>query len=223
MQSIIELRRGAAAGRVVFLEDYDIDLARMIIPGCDIWLNTPRRPYEASGTSGMKAAVNGVLNLSVLDGWWAEAYDPAYGWAIDGGSDEEDAEQLYTLLEQQVVPRYHARDAWLESMKSSIAELAPRFSMQRTVIEYADRYYVPARARVGLLDGLGPGGLLAQALDQLLHVLQLLFEVLAVGLQPVGPLLPARVAAEAAPAMMMSSTHMRSPPFASSTIIVITW
>jgi len=144
MQSIIELSRGAAVGRVVFLEDYDIDLARMIIPGCDIWLNTPRRPYEASGTSGMKAAVNGVLNLSVLDGWWAEAYDPAYGWAIDGGSDEEDTEQLYTLLEQQVVPQFHTRDAWLELMKSSIAELAPRFSMQRTVIEYADRYYVPA-------------------------------------------------------------------------------
>jgi glycogen phosphorylase len=144
MQAIVELSRGAAAGRVVFLEDYDIDLARLIIPGCDIWLNTPRRPYEASGTSGMKAAVNGVLNLSVLDGWWAEAYDPAYGWAIEGGSDEDDAEQLYTLLEQQVVPRFESRDAWLEMMKSSIAELAPRFSMQRTVIEYADRYYVPA-------------------------------------------------------------------------------
>ena len=144
MQMIVELSRGAAAGRVVFLEDYDIDLARMIIPGCDVWLNTPRRPYEASGTSGMKAAVNGVLNLSVLDGWWAEAYDPAYGWAIDGGSDEDDTEQLYTLLEQQVVPRFQSRDAWLEMMKSSIAELAPRFSMQRTVIEYADRYYVPA-------------------------------------------------------------------------------
>jgi starch phosphorylase len=144
MQSIVELSRGAARGRVVFLEDYDIELASMIIPGCDIWLNTPRRPLEASGTSGMKAAVNGVLNLSVLDGWWAEAYDPAYGWAIDGASDEEDAEQLYGLLEQQVVPRFEARDDWLEMMKSSIAELAPRFSMQRTVIEYADRYYVPA-------------------------------------------------------------------------------
>ncbi|HET7129900.1 MAG TPA: alpha-glucan family phosphorylase, partial [Gaiellaceae bacterium] len=144
MQAIVELSRGAAEGRVVFLEGYDIDLARMIIPGCDIWLNTPRRPYEASGTSGMKAAVNGVLNLSVLDGWWAEAFDPAYGWAIEGGSDEEDAEQLYALLEQQVVPRFESRDAWLEMMKSSIAELAPRFSMQRTVIEYADRYYVPA-------------------------------------------------------------------------------
>ncbi len=144
MQSIVELSRGAARGRVVFLEDYDIDLARMIIPGCDIWLNTPRRPYEASGTSGMKAAVNGVLNLSVLDGWWAEAYDPSYGWAIEGRSDDEDAEQLYSLLEQQVVPRFGTRDAWCEMMKSSIAELAPRFSMQRTVIEYANRYYVPA-------------------------------------------------------------------------------
>ncbi|MGZ4289789.1 MAG: alpha-glucan family phosphorylase [Gaiellaceae bacterium] len=144
MQAIIELSRGAAAGRLVFLEDYDIELARMIIPGCDIWLNTPRRPYEASGTSGMKAAINGVLNVSVLDGWWAEAYDPAYGWAIEGASDESDTEQLYTLLEQQVVPRFEARDAWLEMMRSSIAGLAPRFSMQRTVIEYADRYYVPA-------------------------------------------------------------------------------
>jgi len=144
MQAIVELSHGAAAGRVVFLEDYDIELAQEIIPGCDVWLNTPRRPYEASGTSGMKAAVNGVLNLSVLDGWWAEAYDPSYGWAIDGASDEADAEQLYALLEQQVVPRFETRDAWLEMMKASIAALAPRFSMARTVIEYADRYYVPA-------------------------------------------------------------------------------
>jgi starch phosphorylase len=144
MQEIVELSRGAAQGRVVFLEDYDIDLARMIVPGCDIWLNTPRRPYEASGTSGMKAAVNGVLNFSVLDGWWAEAYDPGYGWAIDGVSDEADAEQLYSLLEQEVVPRFRDRRTWVEMMKSSIAELAPRFSMQRTVIDYAERYYVPA-------------------------------------------------------------------------------
>jgi glycogen phosphorylase len=144
MQEIVRLSRGAAKGRIVFLEDYDIDLARLIIPGCDIWLNTPRRPYEASGTSGMKAAVNGVLNLSVLDGWWAEAYDPSYGWAIEGSTDEDDVEQLYSLLENEVVPRFAARDAWLEMMKSSIAELAPRFSMQRTVIEYAERYYLPA-------------------------------------------------------------------------------
>jgi glycogen phosphorylase len=148
MQAIVELSRGAAEGRIVFLEDYDIDLARAIIPGCDIWLNTPRRPYEASGTSGMKAAVNGVLNLSVLDGWWAEAYDPAYGWAIDGSSDAADAEQLYDLLENEVVPRFQARDDWAGMMKSSIAELAPRFSMARTVIEYAERYYVPAARRL---------------------------------------------------------------------------
>jgi glycogen phosphorylase len=144
MQHIVELSRGEAKGRVVFLENYDIDLARMIIPGCDVWLNTPRRPYEASGTSGMKAAINGVINVSVLDGWWAEAYDPAYGWAIEGLSDEADIEQLYGLLERQVVPRFADRGAWVDTMKRSIAGLAPRFSMARTVIEYTERYYVPA-------------------------------------------------------------------------------
>src|SRR4051794_31436570 len=113
MQSIVELARGAADGRVVFLEDYDIDLARMIIPGCDIWLNTPRRPYEASGTSGVKAAVNGGLNPSGLDGWGAEGDGSAYGWAIARGPGEGDAGRLYTLLEQQVVPRFESRDAWL--------------------------------------------------------------------------------------------------------------
>jgi starch phosphorylase len=95
----------------------------------------------------MKAAVNGVLNFSVLDGWWAEAYDPAYGWAIDGVSDEADAEQLYRVLEQEVVPAYADRERWLEMMKQSISRLAPRFSMQRAVIEYTDRYYLPALRR----------------------------------------------------------------------------
>ena len=146
MQRIVELSRDRdVAGRVVFLEDYDIDLAREIIPGCDIWLNTPRRPHEASGTSGMKAAVNGVLNLSVLDGWWAEAYDPAFGWALDGVSDDADAKQLYRVLEEQVLPAYADRETWLELMKSSIALLAPRFSMQRAVMEYTERYYLPAK------------------------------------------------------------------------------
>jgi starch phosphorylase len=144
MQRIVELSRGEAARRVAFLPNYDIDLARMLIPGCDIWLNTPRRPYEASGTSGMKAAVNGVLNFSVLDGWWAEAYDPAYGWAIDGASDEADAAQLYRVLEQEVVAAHRDRSRWVEMMKQSIARLAPRFSMERAVIEYTDRYYLPA-------------------------------------------------------------------------------
>jgi len=149
MQRIVELSRDPAlAGRVVFLEDYDLDLARAIIPGCDIWLNTPRRPHEASGTSGMKAAVNGVPNLSVLDGWWAEAYSPEVGWALEGTTDEADAEQLYRVLEQDVVPRFAAREAWVQMMKSSIAELAPRFSMQRAVIEYVERYYLPASSNV---------------------------------------------------------------------------
>jgi starch phosphorylase len=149
MQRIVELsRHPAAAGRIVFLENYDLTLARAIIPGCDIWLNTPRRPHEASGTSGMKAAVNGVLNLSVLDGWWAEAYDPTVGWALDGSTDEADTEQLYRVLEEQVVPAFASRAAWVELMKSSIAQLAPRFSMQRAVIEYTERYYLPASAQV---------------------------------------------------------------------------
>jgi starch phosphorylase len=149
MQRIVELSRDpGVAGRIVFLENYDLALARAIIPGCDVWLNTPRRPYEASGTSGMKAAVNGVLNLSVLDGWWAEGYDAAVGWALDGASDDADAAQLYRVLEEQVVPTFASREDWTRMMKSSIAELAPRFSMQRAVIEYTERYYLPATARV---------------------------------------------------------------------------
>src|SRR5262249_19266811 len=113
MQRIVGLSRDdRGRRRVVFRENYDMSLARLIIPGCDVWLNTPRRPYEASGTSGMKAAVNGVLNLSVLDGWWAEAYHPALGWAIEGASDEADAEQLYGLLETEVVPAYAGRAPW---------------------------------------------------------------------------------------------------------------
>jgi glycogen phosphorylase len=96
----------------------------------------------------MKAAINGVLNLSVLDGWWAEGYSPGVGWAIDGDSDEADAEQLYRLLEEEVVPTWSDdRDRWLELMKSAIAELSPRFSMQRAVIEYVDGYYRPAHVR----------------------------------------------------------------------------
>jgi len=148
MQGIVELARDPRlAGRVVFLENYDIGLARTLVRGCDVWLNTPRRPLEASGTSGMKAAANGVLNLSVLDGWWAEAYAPELGWAIEGASDDADREQLYRLLEDEVVPVYtERRDQWVEMMKASIAQLAPRFSMHRAVIEYAERYYLPAHA-----------------------------------------------------------------------------
>src|SRR5687767_9385245 len=148
MQRIVRLARDPRlTGRVVFLENYDIGLARTLVRGCDVWLNTPTRPLEASGTSGMKAAANGVLNLSVLDGWWAEAYAPELGWAIEGVSDDADREQLYRLLEDEVVPAFtDRRDQWVEMMKESIARLAPHFSMHRAVIEYAERYYLPAHA-----------------------------------------------------------------------------
>ena len=146
LQHIVELARSPRAqAQVVFLEDYDIGLARTLIPGCDVWLNNPRPPLEASGTSGMKAAVNGVLNLSVLDGWWAEAHDPELGWSIEGISDAADAEQLYRLLEEDVVPCFFDdRPRWLAMMKTSIARLAPRFSIHRALIEYVERYYLPA-------------------------------------------------------------------------------
>ena len=148
MQEIIELgREPRAQGRVVFLENYDMGVARAMVRGCDVWLNTPRRPLEASGTSGMKAAINGVLNLSVLDGWWAEGYSPDVGWAIEGSSDEADREQLYRLLEEEVVPTFtDNRERWVEMMQESIAQLAPRFSMHRAVIEYVERYYLPAHS-----------------------------------------------------------------------------
>ena len=148
MQRIVELSRDPrVAGRVVFLENYDIALAQTIVPGCDVWLNTPRRPLEASGTSGMKAAANGVLNLSVLDGWWAEGYSPEVGWAIPGGTDEDDVAELYRLLEEEVVPTFTGdRGRWVEMMKASIERLAPRFSMHRVLEEYAERYYLPAHA-----------------------------------------------------------------------------
>ncbi|HZT52855.1 MAG TPA: alpha-glucan family phosphorylase [Gaiellaceae bacterium] len=153
-------REPAAAGRVVFLEDYEMTLARRLVQGVDLWLNTPRRPLEASGTSGMKAALNGVLNCSILDGWWAEAYSPAYGFAIGDGAvgtgdaeqDEADAEALYAVLEQQVLPAYYERDErglpqrWLALMRESIAALGPRFGSARMVAEYVERLYLPAHA-----------------------------------------------------------------------------
>jgi starch phosphorylase len=143
MQHIVELSR-AHPDRIKFLYDYDISLAQQIIPGVDVWLNNPIKPLEASGTSGMKAAVNGVLNLSVLDGWWPEGYSHDVGWAIEGVSDDTDRDELYRLLEEDVVPTWRDRDRWTSMMKHSIARLSPQFSMQRAVIEYAERYYIPA-------------------------------------------------------------------------------
>jgi starch phosphorylase len=152
-------REPAAAGRVVFLEDYEMTLARRLVQGVDVWLNTPRRPLEASGTSGMKAALNGVLNCSILDGWWAEAYSPDRGFAIEGlaedgateaEQDEADAEALYALLVEQVLPAYYERDEaglpqrWIALMRESIAELGPRFGTARMVSEYVERLYLPA-------------------------------------------------------------------------------
>jgi len=152
-------REPLAAGRVAFLEDYEMTLARRLVQGVDVWLNTPRRPYEASGTSGMKAALNGVLNLSILDGWWAEAYSPAVGFAISGGApegateaeqDEADADALFAVLENEVIPAFYERDGdglpprWLAHMRESIAELGPRFGTARMVSEYVERLYLPA-------------------------------------------------------------------------------
>jgi starch phosphorylase len=150
-------REPTAAGRVVFLEDYEMTLARRLVQGVDVWLNTPRRPFEASGTSGMKAALNGVLNCSILDGWWAEAYSPAVGFAIESSEgateaeqDETDAEALYTVLEEQVLPAYYERDEaglpqrWIALMRESIAELGPRFGTARMAAEYVERLYLPA-------------------------------------------------------------------------------
>jgi glycogen phosphorylase len=152
-------REPVAAGRVVFLEDYEMTLARRLVQGVDVWLNTPRRPFEASGTSGMKAALNGVLNCSILDGWWAEAYSPDCGFAIEGAvaedaaeaeQDEADAEALYTLLVEQVLPAYYERDGsglpqrWLALMRESIAELGPRFGTARMAAEYVEKLYLPA-------------------------------------------------------------------------------
>jgi starch phosphorylase len=144
-------------GRVAFLENYDIRVGRMLVQGVDVWLNTPRRPLEASGTSGQKAAVNGVLNFSILDGWWPEGYDGENGWAIGSGDgsgedwvqDQQDAHDLYTLLEEQIVPTYYDRDdkgrpgEWLRRMRRSITTVGPRFSASRMVREYAERAYMP--------------------------------------------------------------------------------
>lgn len=144
-------RRPELRGRVVFLEDYDLALAQHLVQGVDVWINTPRRPWEACGTSGMKILVNGGLNLSVLDGWWAEAYEPAYGWAIEGGTDDSaDAETLYRLLEEEVIPAFYQRDArgipagWIQRMRASMSQLTPRFSSNRMLLEYLDGFYAPA-------------------------------------------------------------------------------
>jgi starch phosphorylase len=158
-------------GRVFILEDYDLRVARFLVEGVDVWLNNPRRPLEASGTSGMKAAVNGVVNLSVLDGWWDEGYTGDNGWAIggretnpdEGAQDAADAQDLYRLLEQVVVPLYYERGAdgvptdWVAQMRRSISSTIWQFSTLRMLHEYVEQMYLPAAERGSGPDGKGAG------------------------------------------------------------------
>lgn len=156
------VKKAESGGRLVFLEDYDINLARLLVQGVDVWMNTPRRPNEASGTSGEKAALNGVLNFSVMDGWWREGYNGQNGWAIGTDTDvenqdlqdEQDAISLMDTLENEIVPLYYQIRSsdnlpgeWISRMKESIISLSPRFSMTRMVKEYLDDYYLPAMDR----------------------------------------------------------------------------
>jgi starch phosphorylase len=153
-------RRPEARSRVVFLSDYDVHMAENLVQGVDVWVNTPRRPWEASGTSGMKVLVNGGLNLSELDGWWAEAYSPEVGWAIGDGRehgddpswDATDAETLYAVLEREVIPEFYSRDErgiplrWVARMRESMTRLTPAFSTNRAVRQYTEEHYLSAAA-----------------------------------------------------------------------------
>lgn len=161
IQQIYRLsQRPEFAGKIVFVENYDMNVARHLVAGVDVWLNNPRRPHEASGTSGQKAALNGIPNLSILDGWWVEGYDGENGWAIgedreykdEATQDEADFDSLFTLLEEEVAPLYYERDAqgvapgWVGVMKKAIQSCAPAYSMVRMVKEYTNLYYLPAAA-----------------------------------------------------------------------------
>jgi len=151
------VKKAENGGRLVFLEDYDMNLARYLVQGVDVWMNTPRRPNEASGTSGMKAALNGALNFSVLDGWWREAFNGSNGWAIgedvDPGTevqDETDAESLYDTLENKIIPLYYTERGgediphkWVVMIKESLRTVTPQFSTRRMLKEYIDRLYMP--------------------------------------------------------------------------------
>ncbi len=164
IRRIVEIsRQPAFAGKIVFVENYDMQLGRRLVQGCDIWLNTPTRPLEASGTSGEKAIMNGVVNFSVLDGWWAEGYTKESGWALPEKStydnsafqDELDAELIYSIFEDEIIPTFYDRDKdkgdvpykWVEYIKNTISEIAPKFTMKRMLDDYKDQYYVPMYVR----------------------------------------------------------------------------
>jgi starch phosphorylase len=152
------MRNSDFADKLVFIEDYDINVGRYLVQGVDVWLNNPRRPLEASGTSGMKVVLNGGLNLSILDGWWAEAYDGLNGFAIGRGRthsnmdvhDKRDGEALYHVLLDEVIPLYYQRDrdglprGWIKRMKRTIRTLGWRFNADRMVMDYTLKCYVPA-------------------------------------------------------------------------------
>ena len=166
IQELVQFaRQNNVSHRLVFLEDYDIGMARKLVQGVDVWLNNPRRPQEASGTSGMKAAINGALNLSILDGWWDEAYYPGNGWAIPGNEnyqspddcDNFEAQELFNLLENEVIPLFYHRSSndlptqWIRMMKNSIAMALGRFSSLRMVENYRDMFYIPAMKNYEML------------------------------------------------------------------------
>ena len=166
IRQIAQLSRDAEfQHRIVFIEDYDLEAARQLMQGADVWLNTPRRPMEASGTSGMKAAVSGALNVSILDGWWCEAFTGENGWAIGTGEeledhryqDEMESRMLYDLLENEIVPLFYSRGPddvpreWVERMKTSIQTICPQFNTNRMVEEYAERFYFPAAVNTSML------------------------------------------------------------------------
>jgi starch phosphorylase len=164
------IRNSPARSQAVFLSDYDMRLAQRLVGGVDLWINTPRRPWEASGTSGMKVLANGGLNFSELDGWWAEAYTPEVGWALGDGREHGDdpawdaaeADRLYTLLETEIIPEFYRRDeagvpqGWIARIRESMTRLTPEFSTNRAVRQYTEEHYLPAARN--FLDRAKDGG-----------------------------------------------------------------
>ncbi len=178
------IRRNGLQTPVIFLSDYDMYVGENLVQGVDVWINTPRRPWEASGTSGMKVLVNGGINLSSLDGWWAEAYAPEVGWAIGDGNehgddpvyDAKESEQLFNLLENEIIPEFYNRNekgiptAWIARMRESMAQLTPRFSADRTVRDYTEKHYVPAAE--AYLERAAQKGKKGKQISNLLQVLK---------------------------------------------------
>ena len=167
IKRIIEVSRMPEfLGKIIFLENYDMRLAKRLVSGVDIWLNTPTRPLEASGTSGEKAQMNGVLNFSVLDGWWLEGYREGAGWALtekrtyqnQEQQDQLDAATIYSLLENEILPLYYAKnekgysEGWIKTVKNSIAQIAPHYTMKRQLDDYYDKFYNRLAARAAVLN-----------------------------------------------------------------------